>query len=139
MVHACCCRGCTCTPPRVSLLILCGTFRLHIEDQYGSWAQHNHPNRDHGIGVHLYDDCTCDLSAIAISEFILWPYLVSDPEIAWAEIQGSGFQWGVEIFELKHGSGTDATRDGRDRDTEKSRRTGSSMACRQHDRRWGDG
>src|SRR5216683_952197 len=113
MVHARRCRGCTRSPPRVSVPLLCGTLRLCIQDQYDGRHKYHHSDRHQRIAVYLHDICTHHISAVAIPEFIFWPYLVCHPEIRWPSIQGS-FWWCIETCELEHGSGTDATCYGRD-------------------------
>src|SRR6266851_3429841 len=121
MVYACCCRGCTWSPARVPVPVLCGTLRLCIQDQYDSRHKYHRSHRHHRIGVYHDDICTYHISAVAIPEFIFWPYLVYDTEIWWPSIQGSGSQRCIETCELEHGAGADATCYGRDRRSEGAR------------------
>jgi hypothetical protein len=58
--------------------------------------------------------CAHHISAIALPEFIFRHVLVSCSRSHVAEIQGSWTRWRNEICEHEHGTGTDATCDGRE-------------------------
>ena len=88
MVYAYCCRVRSWSPTRVSVPLLRGTFRLCIEHQYGSWHKYYHSHRHQRVSLRLHDIRTSYISAVAVPNIILGPYLVSCPEIGWPSIQG---------------------------------------------------
>src|ERR1700733_13130012 len=110
MAHAYCSRSGTCSPSCLSLPILLWASRRHTEHQYDNWFEHHCSHWALWLGVHVYYICASHLSAVTIPELILSPYLVCEPEIAWSDIQRSG--WQIEVGQQKIEKRTDATFDG---------------------------
>src|SRR5216684_4962603 len=139
MVHANCGRGCTCLPPCLLIPILRGARRLAIQYQHNGRDKYYCSHRHLQPAVYLDDISSHHISTIALPEFIFRYYLVSVPEVACPEVQGSGTRWRIEACGHKHGAGTDATCDGEDRGTQGPRCRADSMADWQYDGRFGNG
>src|SRR5216684_7316633 len=139
MVHAGVGRGCTWLPPYLPILILHRAHQLAIQHQHDGWDKYDCSHWHLRPAVYLDNISAHHISTITLPEFIFRHHLVSVPEIACLEIQGSGTRWSFEACGHKHGSGTDATCDGGDGGTQGPRCTGNSMADRESDGRCGNG
>src|SRR5260370_33999930 len=105
MVYADGGRGCTWFPPCLPIPILRGARRLAIQYQHNGRDKYDCPHWHLRPAVYLDNISAYHIFTIALPEFIFWYYLVSVPEVACPEIQGSGTRWRIEACGHKHGAG----------------------------------
>src|SRR5258707_6157735 len=117
-------RDCTWLPPRLPIPVLRGARQLTIRYQHNDRDKYHHPHRHLRPAVCLDKFSAHHISTIVLSDIIFRYYLVSVPEVAFSEIQGSRTRWRIETCGRKHGAGTDATCDGRDEGTQGHRSRG---------------
>src|SRR5713226_1525774 len=111
MVHADGGRGRTWLPPHIPILILRRSRRLAIQYQHNGRDKYYCSHRHLRPAVYLNNFSSHHISTIALPEFIFRYYLVSVPEVARLETQGSGTRWRIESCGHKHGARADATCD----------------------------
>src|SRR5216684_2088785 len=128
MVHADGGRGHTWLPPRLPVPILRRARRLVIQYQHSCRDKYYYSHRHLQPAIYPDNISAHHISTIALPEFIFRHYLVSVPEVACLEIQGSGTRWRIETCGHEHGTGTDATCDEGDGGTQGPRYRGDSMA-----------
>src|SRR5713226_5502617 len=86
-------RGCTWLPPPLPIPILRGARRLAFQDQHNGRDKYHYSYRHLRPAVYLDDFSAHHISTTALPEFIFRYFLVSVPEVARLEIQGSGTRW----------------------------------------------
>src|SRR5258708_37894118 len=121
------------------MLILHRARLFAFQYQHNGLDMHHRSHRHLRPSVYLDNLSTHHISTIALPKFIFRDYLVSGPEVACLELQGSGTRWRIETCGYEHGAGTDATRNGGDGGTQGPRCRGDSMAGCQYDGRCRDG
>src|SRR5216684_8049225 len=98
MVHADGGRGYTWLPPCLPIPILRGARRLAIQYQHNGRDMCDCSHWHLQPTVYLDNFSSHHISPIALSEFIFRYYLVSVPEVACLEIQGSGPRRRIEAW-----------------------------------------
>src|SRR5260221_8156098 len=87
LVYACGVGFCSGARPRLTLLILLGSWRLVAEPQYDRWRYHYCSHHTLWLSLHPQHIHACHLSAIAVPKLILGIDLVPDPEGAYTKIR----------------------------------------------------